>query len=201
MQHRARLNLFPFALAGVITGCSSLQIDSWTDPAAKGRPMGKAMVVGVTDSEALQRQYEGLFVEHLKQAGVEAMASSDHFPADTRLEKEPLQEKLAGEGVTSLLVTRVIDEKEKAQYVAPVSYPSSYNSFFGYYRYSFDYVHSPGYVNTYVEIHLETNLYDVETGKLVWSGRKKITDDRSDKKNMEQVIKATVKDLQKNGLL
>lgn len=188
-------------LALLCASCAAVKIESWTDPAFKGRPMGKAMVVGVTDSEALQRQYEDLFVSGLTKAGADAVSSSSHFPADTKLTKEQLQAKLGEEGVKSLLVTRVIDEKEKAQYHAPVAYPAPYHSYFGYYSYTFDYVHSPGYVTSYIEIHLETNLYDVETGKLVWSGSKRITDERTDKANMKRVIEATIKDLQKNQLL
>jgi len=48
---------------------------------------------------------------------------------------------------------------------------------------------------------LETTLYDIASGKLVWAGTKTITDDRSDKKNMTRVIEAVIADLQKHGLI
>ena len=189
------------ALALLTAACATVKMDSWMDPAFKDRPMGKTMVMGVTDSEGLRGQYEDLFVSALEQAGADAVASRTEFPSETKLTKQQLRAELEEAGVDSLLVTRVIDEKEKMQYHAPVVYPDPYYSYFGYYSYSFDYVRSPGYVTTYIEIHLETNLYDVETGKLVWSGRKEITDERSDKTNMKKVIEATIRDLQKNGLL
>lgn len=201
MKHRVLHLVAPFAVILLFAGCATMQLESWTDPAFQGRPMGKVMVAGMAESQSLQRQYESMFISSLAEAGADAVAAGDRLPADTKVTKAGLQAKLEDEGVASLLVTRVIDEKEKAQYYPPVSYPSYYGGSFGYYSHTFDYVHSPGYMNVYLEIHLETNLYDVPTGKLVWSGRKKITDERSDEKVMKEVIGSTVKDLKKNGLL
>ena len=52
-----------------------------------------------------------------------------------------------------------------------------------------------------MEFELETNLYDVKSKKLVWTGRKIIYDDRSDLTNLKNVIKAIIKDLGKKDLL
>ncbi len=56
-------------------------------------------------------------------------------------------------------------------------------------------------VSSYMEYVLETNVYDVESEELVWSGRKAIFDDRSSIENMKLITSNVIRDLEKRGLL
>ena len=52
-----------------------------------------------------------------------------------------------------------------------------------------------------MEFDLETNLYEVDSEKLIWTGKKTVYDDYSDLENIETVIKGVVKDLRKQGMI
>ncbi len=184
-----------------VTSCSSLKVSSWIDPQATDYVMGKTLVMGVTSSESLRREYEDAFAASLTERGVEATVSLSVLPEPERLTKEELTAKVQALGADSVLVTRVIGERDRVTYEAPMAYPGYYGNYHGYYSMSFSALHAPGVVRNYVETDLETNLYNAKTGALVWSGRKQIIDDRSEKRNMAAIIKAVVKDLAKRGLL
>jgi hypothetical protein len=101
----------------------------------------------------------------------------------------------------SIIVTRALGERQEARYDSTVVAPSYYRGYYRFYDTSYDYVNSPGYVDTYIETQLESNLYDVKSGKLVWTGKSQITDQSSDEHNIKGVVVAVIKDLQKKGII
>ena len=71
------------------------------------------------------------------------------------------------------LVTRLIDEKTETAYYSGSSYavPNSYyGGYYPYYSSSYMVMSSPGYTVENTTVSLETNLYEVSGGKLIWSG-------------------------------
>jgi hypothetical protein len=188
-------------LATIATSCTTVKISSWMDPQFAGRTPGKTLVVGVAESESIRRRYEDMFVESLTSIGIDATASAATMPGEDLISESRMREHIAKSGAASVIVTRVLGEKDKVNYSSPAVYPSHYGSYYGFYSASYGYATSPGYAFNYTETMLETTLYDVASGKLVWAGTKTITDDRSDKKNMTRVIEAVIEDLQKNELL
>ena len=188
-------------LAALVTACTSLKIASWADPQFKNRAVGKTLVIGVANSESIRRRYEDMFVDSLTAIGVEAVASAATMPGEDLIAEPRMRKHIADSGAKSVIVTRTLGEKDKVNYSPPVVYPSHYGSYYGFYSASYGYATSPGYAFNYTETMLETTLYDIASGKLVWAGTKTITDDRSDKKNMTRVIEAVIADLQKHGLI
>ena len=163
--------------------------------------MGKTMVLGLSDSESMRRSFEEQFAESLGANGVEAVTAHSLVPTDKELSEEQFLTLLKEQSVDTLILTRVVGEQDRLRYNPPVVHPRPYYTHYGYYNWTYDQVYAPGYVEDYVEIHLETNLYDVQTSKLIWSGQKKVTDETSAKSNLRNVIKAVVKDLKKQGLM
>lgn len=189
--------------AAVVVGssCSTVKIDSWTAPDMSGRPMGKTIVVGVSNTEAIRRDYEEQFAESLLASGVDAVASYTVVQKEEKLSKEEFVAMLGQQDFDSVIVTRVIGKEDRLRYHPPITYPRPYYSHYGYYNLSYSRAHSPGYMEDYVQTLLETNLYDVESTDLVWSGQKQVTSETPTKKNIQNVIKAVVKDLNRQGLI
>jgi hypothetical protein len=52
-----------------------------------------------------------------------------------------------------------------------------------------------------MEFDLESNLYEVNSEKLIWTGRKTVYDDASALENIKTVIQSVVADLRKQGML
>ena len=190
-------------LAGVciLASCASVKVQSWTEPAFEGRQLSKVAVMGVTQSDSIRRRYEDTFAQGLIEAGLEAVASYTVLPQTKKLTKAAVQAALAKTGADSVIVTRVLSEHDEVRYDASDVYPGYYGSYYGFYDWSYNYMASPGYVETYVETALESNLYDVKSGKLVWTGRSKITDEYSDKQNIHGIVRATIKNLRKQGMI
>ena len=185
----------------LLASCNTGKIHSWADPAFEGRAIGKTMVLGIAESDSLSRQYEVLFVERLVELGVEAASLHALVQKTDPVSEEALVAVLQEQKYDSILVTRLLSETERQQVVTTGYYPNYYGNYYGYYSYGYSLGYNTAYVQSFMEFELETNLYDVKSKKLVWTGRKIVYDDRSDLTNLKKVIKGVVKDLRKRGLL
>jgi hypothetical protein len=189
------------AALGLLAACNTVKVHSWTDPQFEGRPIGKTMVLGVAESDSLSRQYEGLFVQRLTELGVPSESLHANIQKTDKITEEALVAALKEHSYDSILVTRLLSETERQQVVNTGYYPSHYGNYYGYYSHAYALTYNTAYIQSFMEFELETNLYDVETQKLVWTGRKIIYDDRSDLTNMKGIVKGVVKDLRKQGMI
>jgi len=189
-------------MACVFTACfTTVKVQSWIDPAFAERPIGKTIVLGVAESDSLSRQYEDLFVARLLELGVSASSLHANSKVTEKLDKEALEALLRANNVDSIIVTRVLSETERNQVVTTGYNATPYNNYWGYYNYGYSLSYNSADIASFMEFELETNLYDVDSEKLVWSGRKVVYDDRSDMKNMQGIIKGVIKDFRKQGFI
>ena len=79
--------------------------------------------------------------------------------------------------------------------------PEVYRNYYGFYRYSWGYVHWPVITGVNVQFTLETRLYDIGTESLLWAGESRLTNPETTGKAIDQVVEAVMKALEKNGLL
>ena len=180
-----------------ITSCSTTaKMDSWTDPASKGRPIGNVMVLGVAKTDAARRQFEELFVQRLNEIGVSAMTSYGSIPHPGALTEAEIDWALERLLIDSVIITKIVDEKERVEMVSTTSHRDLYD----HYDFAYSRMKSPEYVQSHIEVDLEMNLYDVATRTLVWSGKTNVTDYKTQKQNMKLVVEGIIKDLQKQGL-
>jgi hypothetical protein len=190
--------LFSFAFliiscAGTGTELTQKQVDD----AYKGKPASNIFVIAITGIEHKRRSFEKKFVAQLKSVGVEAISSEEAIPmpADLKMKKETILNAVDQYKNDAVIITHVIGKEEKDVYTRG---GSSHRGFYGFYgsRYS-----APGYSSTSTTVRLETNLYDVKTEKLMWSGKSKTWSKDSKDKIMNDVIKAVINNLQKNKLI
>ncbi|MBW2603501.1 MAG: hypothetical protein JRE28_04180 [Deltaproteobacteria bacterium] len=94
----------------------------------------------------------------------------------------------------------MIDKEEKDAFIRG---GEVHRGHYGFYhsRYSYSYARDPGYSGTSITVRLETNLYDVKTEKLIWSGKSKTWNKNSKDQIINDVIKVVIDDLQKNKLI
>ncbi len=196
----ATLLLGPLAIC-LLASCNTVKVRSWTDPEFTDRAIGKTMVLGVADSDSVSRQYEAHFVGHLAASGIKADSLHALLQKTDPVSEEALVAALQKHNYDSILVTRKLSETERQQVVTTGYYPSHYGNYYGYYSHAYSLSYNTASVQSFMEFELETNLYDVKTQKLVWTGRTIVYDDRSDATNMKGIIKGVVKDLQKQDLL
>lgn len=196
-----------FGTLMILSGCASLRMESWSDPAISERPIGKVMVLAVVEGQTTCRVFEGYFVEKLIAQGVDALSAHVVLQPTGDISEQMLDEKLKADAYDSIIITRLMGKNSRNQ-TAYAGYTSSpaYSSFPGHYShyhgfYSASVIHPVSYVDTYMEYQLETTLFDVQSGKMVWGGLKSVTDSSSDSSNMRKVVTTVMRDLSRKKLL
>jgi hypothetical protein len=173
---------------------------TWMDEAYQGKPVSNILVIAVTYKEDNRKSFENKFVAQLKAAGVKAVSSSNviPIPADLELKKDDVLKVVKKFKNDAVIITHLIGVEEKESYTPPVRDQGGY---YGYYGWVYGYTHEPGYYRTHTLVRLTTNLYDVKTEKLIWSGKSESLDPDSTNQIIDDVIEVLIKDLQKNKLL
>jgi len=170
-----KLGLAALSLSALASCAGTTQLtSSWADPASANRGFKKIVVVGATPKNSTRRMYEDAFAKDLQVRGITGVQSYT-FASEGQIDKDTAAEKLKEMGVDGVIVTRLID-KETVQTYYPPTYSSVaapapyYGGWYGYYSMGYSYQSSPGYVAEDHVFRIETNLYDLQNDKLVWSG-------------------------------
>lgn len=193
-------------LSGVIASClftsciSRRTQESWTNPAFEERKLGKTLVMAIGESEFKITRFESYLVSQLQAYGVDVAAAHTVYPTIDDMEEEEIVALVVSNQYDSVIATRVLSEEDRQQMVA-IGYRSSPD--LGYWGYGMSYSLNPQFasVSNMMEYELETNLYEVESRGLVWSGRKVVYDDKSDSTNIKKVVSRIVRELKKNKML
>jgi len=177
--------------------------NAWRNPAHEGAPYQKVFVIGVGENDTNRRLFEDRFAATLSSKGGVASPSYGALPHSERLTEAQIRGAIQGGGYDGVVVTRLLGVEEKTEYVPPRTYtvPRHYGGYYGYYGTSWDTVHEPGYSTTRTIVRLETNLYDVGTGELAWSGQSETFNPDSLTDIIESATKAVAKRLGKERLI
>jgi len=191
--------------AAMLAACGTVTKipNAWRDPAHEGVPYQKIFVIGVGENDANRRLFEDQFAAALSGKGAVASPSYGALPHSERLTEAQIRGAMQGDGYDGVVVTRLLGVEEKTEYVPPRTYtvPGHYYGYYSYYGSSWDVVHEPGYYQTHTIVRLETNLYDVGTGDLVWSGQSETFNPSSLEDIIDSATKAVAKRLRKESLI
>lgn len=187
--------------AVLIFGCGGTRlIKTQADETRRGTPVTDILVIVIADKKETREYFERKFVDQLTAAGVEAVSSVEAIPMprDLKLEKEVILKAVEANGNDAVIITHLtgLDKSESFSRSG-----RSYGGYYGYYGHVYDYVHDTGRYSGHVDVRLATNLYDVKTEKLLWSGESETKDVKSTRKLIDDLLALVIKDLQKNELL
>jgi len=105
-----------FAVAVVLAGCQTTSIQSaWFDPNFKGGPMKKIDVVMLGSNLANRRVAEDVFAQKLRDAGVDGVAGWTVIPDEARAAQQPFTEAVTRTGAQGLLVVRLLGVDTRTQ--------------------------------------------------------------------------------------
>ena len=191
------LFVFIISCAGTGTELTQNKID---ETAYKGAPVSDILVIAITGNEHNRRSFEKKFVSRLKSVGVDAISSEEAIPmpADLELKKETILSAVKQYENDAVIITHLIGKEEEDVYTRG---GSGHRGFFGFYSSRHSIARDPGYASTSTTVRLETNLYEVKTEKLIWSGKSDSWSRDSKDHIINDVIKAVINDLQKNKLI
>jgi hypothetical protein len=177
---------------------------AWRDPAYSGGTFDRIFVIGIGEDDTRRRFFEDRFVAVLSERGVDAEPSYGSLPDPERIEKDALQDAMQAGGFDAVIVTRLVGQEQEEEFVPPRTYtvPTGYRGgYYGYYRNSYEVVHEPGYYKTNTIVRLETNLYEVASASLVWSGQSETLNPDSVADTIDSATAAVARRLAEDGLI
>lgn len=177
------LNLAAAIGALLTAGCGGATQTTrvWTDPDFEANSLRKLMVIGIGSNPTIRRSFEDRFTAALKAQGIDAEASY-RLVGDGNLDSARTSAEMHKTGCEGVFVTRIVDQKIVETNYPPGPYYAGYAGYprgwaphanrFGWYDYyglGYAYASTPGYTIKNQVVHLETSLYRVADGQLVWS--------------------------------
>lgn len=166
------------AVVFILAGCSnSAKItNSWNAADAKHVPLKKILVLGLFNDKdrSMRMRIEKEVATDLRGQGYEAITSFNEYGPksfENMKEGQALQ-KLQTANFDGVLTISLLDKNKERRYVPGTAYsPYPYGGFWGYYSYYYPRVYQPGYYETSTRFFFETNLYDVNSNKLLYSAQ------------------------------
>ncbi len=202
------------SLTGLMVACATTtQLrKSWSDPSlakSPARPFNKVLVMVNVKKEGNRRAAEDQLVSLIKKG--KAIQSYTYVTVADTSQKE-LVEKLIKDGFDGVITMRV---KAVVQTKTKTTNPgTSYESWYSYgnaYRYGYSYTYTIDNsannasanidVNSAKDYIIETNIYSLETKKLLWSGVTASLSARKVDSAMNGIVNTIRKELQKKGFI
>lgn len=180
------------ALAGLVWGCSpATQLTkSWVDPnlnASNIKPFTKVLVIARIKDATGNRIAEDDIVKQMK---CPAVQSYQYLEAGDSVQSV-VDAKLKKDGFDGVIVMKLTNVNKSLDYQPGYSYGGWYG-----YRYG-----SPGYLSVDQTFYVETSIYSLVTGKLVWSGVTSSLNPTDLEQTLGEIITAIKNDLVQKGLI
>ena len=199
MRASSRAGSFAAASLFLLASCASTKIvGSWKEPGFQG-PIRKVVVVGVFETYDTRKIFEYDFADRLKGRGVEAIPSYHIFPGDKLPTKEESVAEFRKRGVDHVLVTRILDAETWTNVYRGKSY--FVPTYYGYYGDYYGYAYTTGRAVQEGFAYTETNLFELDKEKLVWSSRAE-TDFKARRYELiKAFVKATIDRMSSEGVV
>ncbi len=183
----------------VITACANTSpVTEWNNEGFKGK-LNNILVIGVTSQSRRRQIFEDKFVAGLAALKVNATPSYELIDSSLYLSRKVVENAIKGRNMGAVLVMRLAGIKEKEVYRQP-DYQDENMTYFTYYDKAF-HQSNDGYYDQYKVVTLETNLYDIQSGELVWSMQSETMDPSQPRQVVEAQIELTISILAKRGLI
>jgi len=167
----------------LLISCSPSQkvLSSWVNKEElKGKKYSKVFVMALTQNQSSRTIVEFDLATTLKEHGYESVKSIDalagSFKENTQPTKEDILSKVRELNCDAIFTVTLLDSKTETRYVPGTSvyyapYPTYgyYGGFGNYYGYFAPSIYSSGYYTTDKTYYLESNLFDANSEKILWS--------------------------------
>ena len=182
-----------------ILGCSSTKLtNSWTDKSFQSPGYHKVLVIAVTKSSTTRRSVEEEFASQLKaRRNMEAMSSATLIPNDSDLERSQIVKASRENGFDAVMVIQLLGLDKTTRYVPGVMYVPTHSAYAGLPPT----MHTPGHVVQHEIVRLETELYDVNSERLVWGGTTESFSPSSVSKLVDELAEVVLEGMDKDKVL
>ena len=173
MKISKKIYLISFVLVFLIS-CGSITTITgyWNTEEPIQKTYKKIGTIAVTSNIQNRKIVEEKFSERFITNGYQAIECSKILSPDIikKKDKNLITNILKDNNIDGFLIVSILNIKEGSRYIPGAShyYPSTYyNSYYDYYYYNYDRVYVDGYYEKTIDVFLESNFYDVASGKLM----------------------------------
>ena len=168
------------AIAVLVVSCgtSTEMVESWREPEFKPKPVKKVLIVGIGENELRVKVFEDIMSQKFAARKLDVLRGLDVIPRSVE-NMDAVKEAVRASGADLAITSRFLGMEKETQYVPGSSYyvpGPTYYGMYSYYPSAYAVASDPGYFTTYKVYKIESNVYDVKTEKLIWSGQSHTTD-------------------------
>ncbi len=181
-------------MAGAPGSGQTVFTDEWKDGDYRG-PVKKIAVFWILQVSQNRLIAENEFVRQLKERGITAMPLYVVIPPGKFVEREEALAKIRDLGVNAVLTVRPTDRVTAQSQIPQTGAAGS--SLSGYYQY----VYQAPTISASEPAYMEMNLFDVKSGKRIWSARTVSKIDEVNQAAVSGFIKIAIGRLASAGLI
>jgi hypothetical protein len=174
-------------------------LNSWADPSAGQVRFKKMLNVCACKDEAMRRTVEDQLTKRI----TGSTSSYTILSQDDLQDRESAKAKVQAGGYDGAVVMVLVSVDRTQTYVPGSAYavPAPYTSMYGGWGYGWSTYYDPGYVDTDQLVDFNTNVYQVQGGKLLWASRTQTTDPTSVGSMVDEIISANISEMKKQKVL
>jgi len=150
----------------------------WFDKQYTGTPLKNIMIIAVTENTRNRRIFEDALVTQFGRSGIRATASYTVFPGVNKLSKKMIAEKAKALNLDGIIITTITAIENEELYYPPATIYATpqpyYYNIWTYYPQVYEKHGLASYSIKYENVKLESNLYQADSGKLLWSAQSEL---------------------------
>ena len=198
--------VFAAFIVSLINSCVTTHVREWSSSDKIDRTFNKVLIMGLVNNVSLRNHIEGEVVDAGRRANLNCTNSMSMFPRELGKpfdDIERVKERLREKNFDGILTVALIDVTAE-RYIKPETtyIPLAYYDRFGNYYYrTYSTVYRQGYFSLESRFFVETNLYELKNGFLIWSGRSYAFDPYEVEKFIPAYAKRLFKELVDKGII
>jgi hypothetical protein len=177
---------------------------TWKSPEAAGTSFAGKKVVAlvISGDENLRVSGEEALVRELAAVGLtQAVAAYRVIPKEELKNADSARAWLERTGAAGVVALRPVSAEKELTYTPSTWASPYYGTLWGYYGYGWGSLYDPGSVREDTILVVETLVFGVADGKLLWAGASETTNPKDVQKVTKDLVGVTVKEMTKQGLI
>ncbi len=196
----------------LLSACASSQTELVSVSLDRDSPAHyrKVLILAISSDHQVRQTVERSLANRIGETGTDTVIASQYITGDLEalgleeLRQQALQVVLKTRA-DSVLVASLLRDEVREEYVAPqasqVAVPNVEPRFGPYVGYHFDTVVTPGYFTSQREVFVQTSLFYVDTGHVVWRAQSKTINPSSLQQGVDDFSDVMTNRLWNDGML
>ena len=160
----------------------------------------KIAALVMSQDDSLRVPGEEALANELIARGLQSVATYRIAPKEELQSADRAKPWFERANVEGVVVLRPVGRESRTTYNPGMWVSPAYSSFWGYYGYGWGSAYIPGSVDRDTVVVVETTIYSVSRNQLLWAAVSETKDSKSLPAFVQDLVKASVKELQKQGL-